>query len=309
MGQKSKYRVTNWREYNASLKQRGSLTFLIGEDLADHWYAKKESAKTGCPFMYSNLCIETLLSLRHIFKLPLRQVVGFTESLFQLMGQDLSVPEFSRLSKRAPQICPRFDFSNSKEETYLVLDSTGLKVFGEKEWLETKHGKQYQRKVWRKLHISVDSGGYIRSSLLTDHKTDDRSCASFLLDSSNRNQITEVLADSGYDSHQLYKEIANRRSYPLIPPSSRAVMSSPETPTLRDKAVAYIQKKGYEAWYHKNNFGRRERVENTFYRIKTIFGRKLLSRNIPNQQAEEKIICFLLNKMTSLGMPNSIKMT
>lgn len=191
MVKKSKYHVTNWREYNASLKQRGSLTFLIPEDLADYWYAPQETSKTGCPFTYSNLCIETLLSLRHILKLPLRQVVGFTESLLKLMGQDLSVPEFSRLSKRAPKICPRFGFSNSKEEIYLVLDPKGLKVFGEKEWLETKHGRQYQRKVWRKLHISVDPEGYIMSSILTDHKTDDRSCVSFLLDSSNRNQITE----------------------------------------------------------------------------------------------------------------------
>jgi transposase len=309
VGKKSKYRVTNWREYNAALKQRGSLTFWISGDLADHWYAKKEGEKTGCPFTYSNICIETMLSLRHIFKLPLRQVVGFTESIFKLMGQVLSIPEFSRLSKRAHNICPRFDFTNSEEETYLVLDSTGLKVFGEKEWLETKHGKQYQRKVWRKLHISVDSEGYITSSVLTDHKTDDRSCVSFLLDSSGRSRLTEILADSGYDSHQLYKNIENRKGYPLIPPCSTAVVFSPDAPTLRDKAVAYIQKKGYEAWYNKNNFGRRERVENTFYRIKTIFGRKLLSRKTPNQQAEEKIICSLLNKMTQLGMPKSVKIT
>ena len=307
MSKKSKYRVTNWREYNASLKQRGSLTFWISDDIADRWYCKKEGAKTGCPFTYSNYCIETMLSLRQLFKLPLRQVVGFVESLFELGGQDLSVPEFSRLSKRASKTCPRFHFSTSKENTHLVLDSTGLKVFGEKEWLETKHGKQYQRKIWRKLHISIDPEGYMMSSLLTDHKTDDRSCVSFLLDSSGKEQVTEVLADSGYDSHQLYKQIESRKSHPLIPPCANAVVSSPDSPTLRDKAVAYIQKKGYEAWYNKNDFGRRERVENTFYRIKSIFGRKLLFRNFANQQSEEKIICFLLNKMTQLGMPNSVK--
>lgn len=168
-------------------------------------------------------------------------------------------------------------------------------------------GNSTREKVWRKLHISIDSQGYIVSSILTNHKTDDRTCVSFLLDSSVKTQVTEVLADSGYDSHKVYREIEHRESYPLIPPSSRAVVSSAEVPTLRDKAVAYIQKKGYEAWYHKNNFGRRERVENTFYRIKTIFGRKLLSRTLPNQEAEEKIICFLLNKMTHLGMPTSVK--
>lgn len=146
MSKKAKYRVINWREYNACLKQRGSLGFWISEDLANHWYASKEAPKRGCPFTYSNLCIETILSLRHIFKLPLRQVGGFVESLFKLTGQNLHVPEFSRLSKRSSQICPRFDFPTAQEKTYLVLDSTGLKVFGEKEWLETKHGKQYQRK-------------------------------------------------------------------------------------------------------------------------------------------------------------------
>ena len=69
----------------------------------------------------------------------------------------------------------------------------------------------------------------------------------------------------------------------------------------------YIKKKGYWAWYHKNEYGRRNKVENTFYRLKTIFGRKLHLRNWNNQQAEAHLICRLLNKMTQAGMPKSVK--
>jgi len=69
------------------------------------------------------------------------------------MDKDLKVPEFSRLSKRAScQPLPQLN-TEMRDISHIVIDSTGLKVFGEKEWLETKHGKQYQRKIWRKLHI------------------------------------------------------------------------------------------------------------------------------------------------------------
>ena len=189
----------------------------------------------------------------------------------------------------------------------MVIDSTGLKVFGEKEWLETKHGKQYNRKVWRKLHIGVEKGGLIVARVLTDHHTDDRACAPSIVDQSNASYITDFLADGGYDSHTIYQTLEDKNIRSFIPPLSQAVIHSETNPSKRDKAVKYIKEKGYWAWYYKNNFGRRNKVENTFYRLKTIFGRKLSSRILPNQDAESHIFCCMLNKMTSLSMPKSVK--
>lgn len=99
--QKSSYRITNWPEYNKSLKQRESLTIWLSEDFEKSWLAVKQDKQTrGRPFLYSETCIKLMLSLRHLFKFALRQLTGFIDSLFVLMGKILPIPEFSRLSKR-----------------------------------------------------------------------------------------------------------------------------------------------------------------------------------------------------------------
>jgi len=305
---KISYKVTNWREYNKALKQRGSLTVWLSEDLDENWLAQStEEQKRGRPLVYSQICINLILTLRHLFHLALRQVIGFVESLFSLLGKVLPVPEFSRLSKRSAHALSTLSLPSLNEPTHLVIDSTGLKIFGEKEWLETKHGKQYNRKVWRKLHIGVEKGGNIVARVLTDHHTDDRNCVSSLINQSNALQVTDMLADGGYDSHQIYDFLQEQTINPFIPPPSQAVVRSETNPSARDQAVKYIKEKGYWAWYYKNDFGRRNKVENTFYRLKTIFGRKLSARTLPNQDAESHLFCWMLNKMTSLGMPKSVK--
>lgn len=302
------YKVTNWREYNAALKQRGSLKVWLSEDLEENWLAPSPGEqKRGRPLVYSQTCINLILTLRHLFKLALRQVIGFVESLFCLLGKILPVPEFSRLSKRAAQALSNLSLPSLNKPTHLVIDSTGLKVFGEKEWLETKHGKPYNRKVWRKLHIGIEKGGSIVARVLTNHHTDDRACVLPLVDQSHASYVTDFLADGGYDSHQIYEALEEQNIKPLIPPPSQAVAHSETNLSSRDQTVKYIKEKGYWAWYYKNDFGRRNKVENTFYRLKTIFGPKLLSRILPNQEAESHLLCCMLNKMTRLGMPKSVK--
>lgn len=305
---KGAYRITNWPEYNKSLKQRGSLTIWLSDDFEKSWLAGKEKTQSrGRPFFYSDTSMTLMLTLRQLFKLALRQLTGFVESLFTLIGKVLPVPEFSRLSKRMNTSLSCLRLPSLEEASHLVIDSTGLKVFGEKEWLETKHGKQYQRKIWRKLHIGVDKLGLIVAKEMTDHRTDDRACVNSLLEQVDTDFIDEALADTGYDSHKIYKELEDLQINPLIPPPRNAVMTSQTSSSHRDKTIAYIKEKEYWAWYYKNDFGRRNRVENTFYRLKTIFGGKLLSRNWNNQDAETKLICNLLNKMTQLGMPQTVK--
>lgn len=305
---KKKYRITNWREYNKALRTRGSLTFWFSEDFEKGWFATLDDKhQRGRPFTYSNTCITLILTLRHVFKFALRQLTGFVESLLTLMGKSLPVPEFSRLSKRATDPLSCMCLSSLKEGGHIVIDSSGLKVFGEREWLETKYGKQYQRKVWRKLHIGINDQSEIIAKELTDHLTDDRFYVNSLLHQAGIEHIDELLADGGYDSHKVYQISKTHQIKLVIPPPTHAVISYDSNPTLRDQTISYIKNKGYWAWYHKNDYGRRNKVENTFYRLKTIFGRKLHSRNWKNQQAEAHLICCLLNKMTQAGMPKSVK--
>ena len=194
------------------------------------------------------------------------------------------------------------------EPIHLVIDSSGLKVYGEKEWIKTHKRKPYQRRIWRKIHIGVDGQGVIHASKMTTHKTDDRSCFIPLINKVGSEWIEEALADSGYDSHSLYHQCEERKIIPLIsPPKTAMVSSRKEASPQRNQTVTYIKEKGLHAWKAKHHFGRRERVENTFFRPKTLFGRSFLSRTWNNQEKELDLLCYLLNRMTFLGMPKSVK--
>ena len=308
---KAKYRVTNWGEYNQSLKKRGSLTVWLEEGFEKTWYAfASKVKKRGRPFIYSDACMKLLATLRHIFKLALRQLEGFVFSLFKLMSVKLKVPEFSRLSRRLSESLKHLKYSKPDEISHIVIDSSGLKVFGEKEFIESQKRKSYFRRIWRKLHIAIDGKGFIRASEVTSHKINDRACFESLIDAIGSTSINEVLADTGYDSHKSYKICEDRNIKTIIPPPRNAKQTYKNKGNPhRNETINYIQEKGKHAWESKNNYGRRNRVENTFYRLKTIFNRQLISRTWKNQEAESRLVCDLLNQMTNLGMPTTQKVS
>ena len=152
---KQRHRVTNWAEYDAALRQRGSLTVWFTEEAIAAWRAEPRTTRGGQPH-YSALAIRTALTLRAVFRLALRQTEGLISSILQLLGLDLAVPDHSTLSRRAetleiPKPCP-----HSRGPVHLLVDSTGLQLCGPGEWLVEKHGTR-RRRSWRKLHIGVDA--------------------------------------------------------------------------------------------------------------------------------------------------------
>lgn len=143
------YRIQNWREYNQALINRGNLTLWFSEDAIQSWYSQDVQEGRGRRFTYSDACIEIALTLRGLFRFPLRATQGFLEGLVKIMGLNLKVPHYSILSRRASGLSialPRKEKSGSLD---LVIDSTGLKVYGEGEWKMRTHGKQ-KRRTWRK---------------------------------------------------------------------------------------------------------------------------------------------------------------
>jgi hypothetical protein len=194
---KPQYRVTNRAEYDASLRQRGSLTVWFSEDAIAAWRAEPRTTRGGQPHN-SALAIRTALTLRAVFRLALRQTEGLIGSILQLLSLDLAVPDHSTLSRRAetldvPKPCP-----SSRGFVHLLVDSTGLRLCGPGEWLIEKHGTQ-RRRSWRKLHIGVDAeAGEILASDLTSCDVGDGSQVGPLL-----NQIPSPLAsfigDGAYD--------------------------------------------------------------------------------------------------------------
>ena len=163
---KQRHRVTNWAEYDAALRRRGSLTVWFSEEAIAAWRAEPRTTRGGQPH-YSALAIRTALTLRAVFRLALRQTEGLIGSILQLLGLDLAVPDHSTLSRRAetlevPKPCP-----SSRGPVHLLVDSTGLRLCGPGEWLIEKHGTR-RRRSWRKLHIGVDAEtGQILASELT----------------------------------------------------------------------------------------------------------------------------------------------
>ena len=179
---KQRYRVTNWAEYDASLRQRGSLTVWFSDDAIAAWRAAPRTTRGGQPW-YSPLAITTALTLRAVFRLALRQTEGLIGSILHLLGLDLSVPDHSTLSRRAETLeVPRPRSSPDSGPVHLLVDSTGLKLGGPGEWLTEKHGTR-QRRSWRKLHLGVDAvTGQIEAVELTTNDVDDGSQVGPLLD-------------------------------------------------------------------------------------------------------------------------------
>jgi len=177
---RQRQRVRNWSEYDAALRQRGSLTVWVTNEGIAAWQAEPRTTRGGQP-RYSQLAITTALTLRTVFRLGLRQTEGLIGSVMHLLGLDLAVPDHSTLSRRAEKL-QVVHFSRGAVPVHLLVDSTGLKLGGAGEWLVEKHSTT-RRRSWRKLHIGVDADtGQILASALTTDDVDDASQVPALLD-------------------------------------------------------------------------------------------------------------------------------
>jgi hypothetical protein len=155
MKKKITYPIRNWSEYNASLKQRGSLTVWVNSDATANWTTDDLTGEPGASPTYTDLAIETMATVQAIFRLAGRQTQGFLQSLFELMKLNLPVPDHSTLSRRRRSLEISLPVRNLSKSVHLVIDSTGVKVYGEGEWKVRQHGVG-KRRTWRKLHICSD---------------------------------------------------------------------------------------------------------------------------------------------------------
>lgn len=168
-----RYRTTNWSEYNAALRQRGSLWVWFDPDTV--WHGGK-TGKRGRPETFSDAAIQTCLTLKVLFGLPLRQTVGLVESLIRMAGLDWPVPDYSTLCRRQARIGVQIPYRCSGHPLNLLIDSTGVKFRGDGEWLARKHGTS-RRRQWRKVHIAMDTEtGDIRAVAFTSSRQGDSPC-------------------------------------------------------------------------------------------------------------------------------------
>jgi hypothetical protein len=305
---KQKHRVTNWAEYDAGLRARGSLTVWFTPEAIEAWKAEPRTGRGGQP-TYSALAIATALTLRAVFRLALRQTEGLIGSILQLLGLDLAVPDHSTLSRRSETLevmRPRC----GREPVHLLVDSTGLRLCGPGSWLEEKHGSK-RRRAWKMLHLATDADtGQIVASVLTDRDADDGSQVGPLLDRVD-GSVAAFIGDGAYDRDDVYAEVAAHHpdAAVVVPPRSSAVPSvAAETaPTQRDAHLQCIAERGRMGWQRASGYNWRALVEADVSRWKRVIGDGLRSQTDGRQATEVAIAAGVLNRMLELGRPEYVR--
>jgi hypothetical protein len=301
---KTKYHVNNWAEYDQALVQRGDITLWISEDAIASW-KPEPSGLRGAQRKFSDHAIETALTLRLIFGLPLRQAEGFLRSILSLMGVGLEAPDHTTLSRRSQNLNVDLHRASVNQPTHLIIDSTGLSIVGEGEWAAAKYGGR-GRRGWKKLHLGVDRSGVIVAEALTDGDINDAKTALALIDKLE-GDIESLTADVAYDTIAIYDASAARGGEVVVPPSKSATRSRQRRSrsSARDRTIMRIKEVGRRQWKKESGYHQQARVENTFFRYKAIVGPRLRARHPESQEAEAMIACNILNRMIALGRSKS----
>ncbi len=300
---KARYRVTNWPSYDRGLVARGSLTVWFSPEAISAW-APEKTGHRGGQRRYSDVAVQTALHLRLLLHLPWRQTEGLLRSLMALSGLDLEVPDHTTLSRRSRYLSTDLRRRPTLGSIHLIVDASGLKVFGQGEWAAAKYGCRCMG--WRKLHLAVDQQGRIVAAELTDNDVADASVFPSLL-SRTDGKVARITADGAYDRRDVYKAASSRGAYVVIPPQRSAVISGDPILQMRDRHIRRIARVGRSQWRREKKQHRQARAENAFYRYKRIIGPGLRSRSSMAQRVEVTAACNLLNWMRELGTPRSQK--
>jgi hypothetical protein len=307
---KTLYRVKNWSGYDKALVQRGSITFWMSADFASTWMHTGEKQR-GSQFDYSDQAILVMLTVKEVFHLTNRGVEGFVRSIFQMMRVNLPVPDHTTLSKRGKAVKVNLP-KKANPQLKIVMDSTGLKIYGEGEWKVRQHGVS-KRRTWRKLHIGANpEDGEIQAVILTENSVSDDAAVAALLKQIEQ-ELDEFAADGAYDKRKVYDALNEHSPNVkiLIPPRKNAHIwkhgNTKAERLKRDENLRSIRKHGRKAWKKNSGYHVRSLSETAIFRLKTIFGEELSARLLETQTTQALVRSAALNRMTHLGMPQSYK--
>jgi len=306
-------RVRNWRKYNEALVSRGSVTFWFDEATIENWHTNDSNNERGRPRKYSDMAIRCGLTLKAVFNLTFRAVEGFIRGLLEKFKLSAEAPDYTLLCKRQKSIeitLPKAPLRHS-EKVHILVDSTGMKVFGEGEWKVRQHG-YIKHRLWRKLHLAVNSVTQeIEAFELTELGVQDCEGFSQLVKQMDR-PIETAIGDGSFDRFSCY-EAGEVHGFKMIaPPQKNARTSFERTQNRkkpvsrnainkRDEVIKAVRHKGLEAWKSEVGYHRRSLAETAVFRIKTILGNKLRTKLLSHQRTEMAIWCRVINKITALG--------
>ena len=305
---KAVYHVRNWSEYDQALVKRGWLTVWVSDEVLAMWQ-HAGPPQGGAQFTNSDQAIEAMLTVKEVFHLTNRASEGFLRSQFELLELALPVADHTTLSRRGKQLSVKLP-KRAQGPLYLVMDSSGLKVFGEGEWKVGQHGYS-KRRTWRKLHLLVDSASAeIQAAFLSAAGVHDADLVQPALTEVEQ-PVLSLAADGAYDKRKVYQAL--QACAPAagvnIPPRKDARIwqhGNVKAPPLpRDENLGTIRKSGRRKWKQSSAYHRRSLAETAVFRIKTMFGNHLTTRLTATQKTQAMIRCKTLNQMTHLGMPQS----
>jgi hypothetical protein len=306
-----RYRVRNWRTYNQALVARGGLTFWIDEAALTTWRNTQARRRAGAPRIYSDTAIQCAVVVKSVYGLSLRAAQGFVSSVMSLMRLNLPVPNYSTVCRRQGSLTMPICASTNSRPRHIVIDATGLRVYGTGEWYGHKHQGQRRRR-WRKLHLGVDeqTKEIVAMEVTASHVHDSQVLPRLVKQISEK--INQVSGDGAYDTKACYEAIGQRGANAAIPPRRNAKRlrcdNAPKTLARRAATLRQIQQHGRYAWRVASGCTRQSLAENAVFRFKGIFGARFRARQFENQRVEGWIKCLVLNRMVSLGMPASERM-
>jgi hypothetical protein len=305
-----RYRIRNWHEYNRALINRGRLTIWFDEQVSAGWRHTAPATGPGAPRLYADLAIECALVFKSVYHLSLRAAQGFLSSVVELMKLALPIPDYSTVSRRQGMLqVPVFDLPPSSSR-HIVIDATGLRVYGAGEWRVGKH-RVGRRRTWRKLHLGIDeTTKEIVAVELTGSRVHDSQRLPALLDQIP-DPIGQVSGDGAYDTQTCYEAVLQRQATPTFVPRRTARLGTAKDPTgwraARDRILRQIEARGRSAWRVLSGYTRQSIAENTMFRFKQLFGGRLWARGLKTQRTEAMVKCSVLNRMTQLGMPEAVR--
>jgi hypothetical protein len=306
---RQRYRTRNWREYDRALVAHGDLTVWISPDLARH--GVEGTGRRGRPRVFTDAAIQTVLTLKVLYQLPLRAAQGMAGSLISLAGLDWRVPHYSTLSRRQKDLTVTIPYRARGGPLHLVIDSTGLKVLGEGEWKVRKHGAD-KRRVWRKVHLAIDADSHeVRAVEMTDHRHGDGEILPGLLAQLPRaERIGVISGDGAYDTRGVYEASASRDAALVVPPrrNGRPWKARTTGAAKRNESLRAIKRLGRRLWKRWSGYDRRSLAETAMSRLKRL-GERLASRDPARQTAAVQIRCAILNTFNALGMPDTVVRT
>ena len=302
----ARYRTTNWSTYNSALRERGSLLIWLDKEMA--WHAPLEG-RPGRPPVFSNAAIQFCLSIKVLFKLPLRQTAGMVASLLHLAGLDWPVPDYSTLCRRQKTLQVQILYRRAGGPLNLLVDRTGIKFLGDGEWQARKHGVQGRRQ-WRKGHLAMDTAtSDIRAVEFTPGRDGDSPVLPDMLDQIPEDEeIGTVTADGAYDTRRCHSAILARGAVPIIPIRKNGRLWREDCPAAiaRNETLRATRHYGRAFWKRWTGYHARSRIEAKMRCLKS-FGERIAARDPDRQTAEIQIRIALMNRFNALGTAEIVR--